>query len=688
MPTFAQVILPQKVGENKDTLTYRVPENMTPKIGQIVEVPLRNRKIKGVIYELSETEPPYKTKEIFGLTENAPHLQEWQVELMKWISDYYFAPLFRSLKIFLPVPFVKKKKINELAEGENPAYEFTPKNTLTEDQNSVLEKFEKTTKTISLLHGITGSGKTEIYLHIADKCLREGKQVAMLVPEISLTPQTVKHFSKHFKQNIAVIHSHLTAKEKEKQWQRIHKGEARIVIGSRSALFAPFTNLGIIIMDEEHDGSYKQDQSPRYNTLQVAEKMAELLKIKILTGSATPTLESYTKALNGDYELLELQNRAGTNTDATTGESETIHLPKTYIVDLRQELKKKNYSIFSELLQKKMREKLATKEQTILFLNRRGAASAVICRECGYVSKCAECEIPHTYHSKLTVEETTFHTERLICHHCGKIERVPHICPKCKSVYIKYIGLGTQRVEDELTKNLPEARLLRADRDTISGKDAFHKIYEAILNHQADILIGTQMIAFGLHLPNVNLVGIVLADLGLTIPNFRASEKTFQMITQVAGRAGRENGLGEVVIQTYLPDNYAIRSAAAHDYKGFYDQEIEIRKSLNYPPFSRLIKITISDTNNKICLEKAKSLCEKLEQIEKQTHAQQTTAQPDNHPTTQPHQITYYPALIPKLKTKYRWHVLITGPTPHEILKKLIPLEEGLTIDVDPMTTL
>jgi primosomal protein N' (replication factor Y) (superfamily II helicase) len=687
MPTFAEVILPQKVGEDKDTLTYRVPDDMQAAPGQIVDVSLRNKKVKGVIYSLSQNEPPYKTKEILGLTENAPHLQPWQIELMTWISDYYFAPLFRSLKIFLPVPFVKKKKITELAEGENPAYEFTPKNTLSEDQNAVLRKFEQTTKTVSLLHGITGSGKTEIYLHIANKCLSEGKQVAMLVPEISLTPQTVRHFEKHFKQNIAVIHSHLTAKAKENEWKRIHKGEARIVIGSRSALFAPFTNLGVIIMDEEHDSSYKQDQSPRYAALQVAEKMAELLKIKIITGSATPTLESYHKALSGEYDLLELQNRAGSNSNA-----DTINLPKTYVVDLREELKKKNYSIFSELLQEKLMQKLAAKEQSILFLNRRGAASSVICRECGYISKCKECEIPYTYHSKLTVEETTFHTERLICHHCGKIERVPHVCPNCKSTYIKYIGLGTQRVEDELTKNIPSARLLRADRDTITAKNAFHNIYEAILNHKADILIGTQMIAFGLHLPNVNLVGIVLADLGLTIPNFRSGERTFQMITQVAGRAGRGNGQGEVVIQTYNPDNYAIRSAAAHDYKGFYEQEIAIRKSLNYPPFSKLIKITVSDTSNKICMEKAQRICEQLEKYNAATTETATPPAADSSPAASSpapeNQITFYPAMIQKFKNKYRWHVLITGPQPQKILRKIIPLEAGVTIDVDPMTTL
>jgi primosomal protein N' (replication factor Y) (superfamily II helicase) len=659
---YANVLLPQKVGQNKETLTYRLPEGLNAEAGQIVEIPLRNRKVKGVILEFDDKEPPYKTRDIIKITENAPHLSARQLELMRWIADYNFSPLFRALKLFLPVPFIKKKKLIAETPAELAAYEFNPRNKLSDDQLAVLEKFNRTQKTVSLLHGITGSGKTEIYLHIADKNLQKGRQVLMLIPEISLTPQTLKHFENHFKQKIAVIHSRLTAKEKQREWMAIYKGEARIVIGSRSALFAPFRDLGCIILDEEHDSSYKQDQSPRYHAFDVAVKMAEMLDIKLIAGSATPTIESYYKAETGKFELLEMASRAQSHLGS--------RLPKTRIVDLREEIKKKNFSIFSEPLQEKIREKLAAKEQMILFLNRRGAASAVICRECGLVVKCDNCDMPLTYHTHYTVENSVYHAERLICHHCGRLEKVPRSCPKCRSIYIRYIGLGTQRVEDELGKMFPQARILRADRDTTSNKGGFKKIYDDFISHNADILVGTQMIAFGLHIPKVNLVGIVLADMGLTIPNFRSGEKTFQLITQVAGRAGRERILGDVVIQTYLPDHYAIRYAAAHDYKGFYNAELALRKELDYPPFSKLIKLTVADANNKTCLEKIQNLARELEA--------------NNNGET--HRITYYPALIPKFKNRYRWHILISGPDPARLLKKA-PNLEGTIIDTNPGST-
>jgi primosomal protein N' (replication factor Y) (superfamily II helicase) len=658
---FAEVLLPQKVGEKKDTLTYEIPENLKIEIGQIVEVPLRNRLTKGIIFGLSAETPPYKTKPVARIVENAPHLRTWQIDLLKWISAYYFAPLFKTLKLFLPVAFVKKKTLRAELPAELIPYSFNPKHTLNNQQKTALEKFEQTGKTVTLLHGITGSGKTEIYMHITNKYLLQDKQVLLLVPEISLTPQTLAHFKGHFGQQAAVIHSQLTSKQKQQAWMRIHSGEAKIIIGSRSALFAPFLNLGCIILDEEHDGSYKQDQSPRYNTLHVAEKIAKTLGIKLLAGSATPTIETYHKAKSGEYELLELADRAPTD---------NAGLPVTRIVDLREEIRKKNFSIFSEILQERMRARLGAGEQVIMFLNRRGAASAVICRECGYISKCEPCGVPMTYHNRYTVENSVYHAERLICHHCGRIEKVPHACPNCKSVFIRYIGVGTQRVEDEINRMDPKIRTLRADRDTTGKKDSFKKIYETFLKREADVLIGTQMIAFGLHIPGVNLVGIVLADMGLTVPNFRSAEKTFQLITQVAGRAGREKIGGEVVIQTYLPDHYAIRRAAAHDYLGFFEDEIKIRKSLSYPPFNKLIKVTIADTGNKVCQDKAMDLFNELKGLnEGQTHS-----------------LTYYPALIPKLKNRYRWHVLISGPQPEALLRKS-RLLEGAIIDVDPLST-
>jgi primosomal protein N' (replication factor Y) len=661
MSLFAEVLLPQKVGFNQQVLTYEIPDSLNIKRGHIVEVPLRSHSAKGVVFNISSKKPAFNTKPITRIVQNAPHLEIWQLSLLEWISDYYFCPLFKTLKLFLPVPFVKKKKlIADMPEAKS-AYEFDPKHILNDQQKSVLKKYASSDKKVALLHGITGSGKTEIYLHIADEHLKNGMQVLMLIPEISLTTQTVQRFEEHFKESMVVIHSQLTPKEKEKAWMKIHKGEAKIVIGSRSAIFAPFSNLGVIIMDEEHDSSYKQDQAPRYNTMDIAVKLANILDIKVIAGSATPSLETYYKALKNEYQLLELTERAG---------KLGTKLPNTHIVDLREELHKKNYSIFSEKMHAELTNKLETMEQSLLFLNRRGAASAVICRDCGYVAKCAKCEVPMTYHRRVTIENSVYDSERIICHHCGLIEKVPTVCPKCKSHYIKYIGLGTQKVEEELTKIFPKARVIRADRDTVKTRNAFKEIYLALQNNKVDVLIGTQMVAIGLHLPKINFVGVVLADLGLTIPNFRSSERTFQLLTQVAGRAGRESDMGEVIIQTYLPNHYAIQTAAKHDFKKFYDYEIEIRKELNYPPFSKLIKLTFKDKSIKNCTNKANQIIAELEK----------------HNTDQLHNITSYPSIIPKLKQMFRWHVLITGPDPRSLLKKCENLED-INIDVDPIST-
>jgi len=661
---YAEILLFQKVGENKDTLTYSLPGNLKLNLGTIVEAPLKNRKVKGIIYKIHNNKPAYSTKPIIGAVKNAPHLTSHQIELIDWIADYYFCPKFRALKLFVPVSIVKKKKISTVNNIDTSPFKLKFQHQLSDDQIKVLEQFEKSKNSVGLLHGITGSGKTEIYLHTVEKYLKRDKQVLILIPEISLSPQTQQRFEEHFHEPTRVIHSQLTLKQKEEAWLSIHSGKTRIIIGSRSALFAPFRDIGIIIIDEEHDHSYKQDQTPRYHAVNVAQRMAKTLKIKVLMGSATPSIESYYAAKKGIYELMNLNERP----------QKKSMLPQTKIVDLRQELKKKNFSIFSLDLQDKLNEKLNNKEQSLLFLNRRGAASAVICRVCGYVHNCDSCEIPMTYHKKFTVEDGTFNVERLICHHCGKIEKVPHTCPNCDSAYIKYIGLGTQRVEDELNKMFKGSRIIRADRDTTQKRDQFKQIYETFKNGQADILVGTQMIAIGLHLPKINLVGIVLADLGLTLPNFRASEQTFQLITQVAGRSGREQN-GDAIIQTYLPNHYAIRAAAKHDFTGFYEQEIKIRKELSQPPFSKLIKLTIKDKNNQRCI----NLTEKINKLLQESNKQHF----EEH-----FEINYYPALIPKLKDTYRWHILISGQNPAKLLKKINPINlKDVTIDVDPLST-
>lgn len=666
MPSkFAEILLPKKIGPTDKTLTYSIPEFLKDVgIGQLVEVPLRNRKEKGIITSIHSKKPSYSTKEIERIIPNAPHLAEWQIQLMHWIADYYFAPLFKSLRLFLPASFVRKKKLKALPTEESALMEqeLKFKHTLSEEQQKAIQTIKSTDKKICLVHGITGSGKTEIYLHIVENALKEGKQVLILIPEISLTPQMCQRFQAHFNEKTVAIHSQLTPKQKEQAWQSIHQGEAKIIIGSRSAIFAPFQNLAYIIIDEEHDNCYKQDQSPLYDAKEVAKKMAELLNITVVMGSATPTLETYYQATSGEIELIELSQRPT---------KDNLSLPKAKIIDLRAEINKKNYSIFSEDLQHLIEEKLSAKEQIILFLNRRGAASAVLCRTCGFVVNCPNCDIPMTYHRKMNVEGGIYNAERLVCHHCAHMDYPPKSCPQCKSAYIKFIGLGTQRVEEEINKLFPEARTLRADRDTTQKREQFKHMYETFKKGDADILIGTQMVAIGLHFPKVNLVGIILADVGLTIPDLRSSEKTFQLITQVAGRAGREKQ-GQAIIQSYLPNHYAIQAAANHDYHGFYEKEIALRKELNQPPFNKLAKITFKHNDNKKALNATVKLFHELEEL--------------NITNDSDHEVHYFPALIPRLHNKYRWHILISGPNPSKLLRKIKDFNGG-AVDIDPLFT-
>ncbi len=672
---FAEILLDQKVGKDKDTLTYKIPETLikSVELGNIVEITLRNRKTRGVIAKFHDHEPTYKTKEILEVAAKAPHLRPWQIELLFWMSDYYFCPAYKILKLFFPASITKKKKLAEWI----PHDEILQSNknlTLTPDQEKAVNTIFTTSKQTVLLHGITGSGKTEIYRRIAENTLNKGQQILMLVPEITLTPQTFQNFQQEFGDNIAILHSQLTAKQKENYWYRIFHGETNIIIGSRSALFAPFKNLGAIIMDEEHEPSYKQDQAPRYHSKDVAFKISKLLNIKVILGSATPSIETYYEAYKGNYELIELKNRIQVN--------EPTSLPQVTIVDLRDEIKKKNYSIFSELLSEKLNKKIEQHEQAILFLNRRGSASAVLCRECGHIEKCEQCDVALTYHKRLSIEELNLPAERLICHHCGIIKKVPTLCPNCQSAFIRYIGLGTQKIEETVLRDYPKARTIRADRDTVQHRDSFEKIYNAFKNHEADILIGTQMIGKGLHLPQVNLVGVVLADLSLTIPDFRSAERTFQILTQVAGRAGRQGSKGEVVIQTYLPDNYAIRAAAAHNYAGFFEEEMKIRKAFNYPPFSKIVKITLVDAKAEKAHQKAKRLFEILNE-------ENQTPELQNLPTV----IALYPAFIHKLQNKYRWNILLTGQNPSLLLKRSHEKnpddweDAGIRIDVDPLSS-
>ncbi|MDG4523766.1 primosomal protein N', partial [Streptococcus suis] len=437
-----------------------------------------------------------------------------------------------------------------------------------------------------LLQGVTGSGKTEVYLQVIDRVLKMGKTAIMLVPEISLTPQMTNRFISRFGQQVAILHSGLSDGEKYDEWRKIEAGNAQVVVGARSAIFAPLTNLGVIIIDEEHEATYKQDSNPRYHARDVAKLRADYNRATLVLGSATPSLETRARASRGVYGRLTLNQRA----------NPLARIPEVEVVDFRDYIGQQEASNFTPVLIDKIREKLARKEQVVLMLNRRGYSSFVMCRDCGSVDQCPNCDISLTLHMD---------TKTMNCHYCGFQKGIPQTCPNCQSRSIRYYGTGTQKAYDELQELLPEARILRMDVDTTKKKGAHEDLLERFGRGEADILLGTQMIAKGLDFPNVTLVGVLNADTALNLPDFRSSERTFQLLTQVAGRAGRADKEGEVLIQTYNPNHYAIAFAKEQNYEGFYRYEMGIRKNLGYPPYYFTVGLTFSHKSEEFVVKKA-----------------------------------------------------------------------------------
>ncbi len=537
-----------------------------------------------------------------------------------------------------------------------------------------------------LLHGITGSGKTEIYMRAAEETLRMGKQVMILVPEIALTPQTVRRFLARFPGQVGLIHSRLSTGERYDTWRRARAGILPLIVGPRSALFAPLPDLGLIILDECHDAAYHQeDIQPNYDAVETAITYARLTNSALILGSATPNVSLYARAQHENWTILKLpvrilahrkaveaqlaeireNNPDGAGIHAGEGATAAMNLPPVKIIDMRQELKSGNRSIFSHALQEALQQVFELHQQAILFLNRRGTATYVFCRQCGYTLKCPRCDLPLTFH---------IDQGGLVCHTCNYRRQSPKTCPQCNSGQIRHFGIGTEKVESDVQAMFPGIRTLRWDAETTRQKGAHDLLLQAFMNHQADVLIGTQMLAKGLDLPLVTLVGVVLADVGLQLPDYNAGERTFQLLTQVAGRAGRSPLGGRVILQTFQPEHYAIRAASRHDYSGFYKQEMLHRKRLRYPPYARLVRLEIRSTNPEKAEAEARSMARQVQEWIREGGHRGTEI------------IGPVPCFFGKQNTFFRWQIVLRGPNPTEVLRGKSLAD--WRIEVDPSSLL
>ena len=652
MSKYANIIVDISHEKLDKTFQYRVPDELEDviKIGVAVDVPFGNRQISGYVVELTD-EAEFdvnKIKPIIGIKAQSVAIESQLIELAGWIKDNYGSTMNQALKTVIPIKketkavcrrnlhlaISEKDAMQKLAFFEdkhqtararllrelinlkeldysivtgklnvssavikaltqqgiisvestndyrNPISHLAQKEysiSLNEQQQSVVDtvcqEYEHGQRNTYLLKGVTGSGKTEVYMELISYMISKGKQAIVLIPEIALTYQTVMRFYNRFGNRVSIMNSRLSAGERYDQFQRAKNGDIDIMIGPRSALFTPFSNIGIIIIDEEHENSYKSETTPRYHAREVAKKRASMNDACVVLGSATPSVDSYYSAMCGQYKLLEMKKRVSDK-----------KLPKCEVIDLRAELKAGNRSILSERLQELMEQRLLDKQQIMLFLNRRGVSGFMSCRECGYVVKCPHCDVSLSQHNN----------GKMVCHYCGYEIPTPTVCPSCGSKYISGFRAGTQKIEMMVQRRFPNARILRMDFDTTRTKDSYEKILSAFANREADILIGTQMIVKGHDFPNVTLVGVLAADMALHVNDFHAAERTFQLLTQAAGRAGRGQLPGNVVIQTYDPDNYAIEAAREQNYEKFYEQEIEYRQMMFYPPVWNLLLIICS----------------------------------------------------------------------------------------------
>ena len=737
----AEIIINTSAKKLNRTFDYKVPKELEEQImiGSKVLVPFGNKKEpeEGFVVGFKET-TEYKVKEISKLEDM---LSDKQIELAKWMAKRYFCNISDCIKLMqtpgtrtknkekrvqdkiINTIYLKKEyseiefeietnqiksekqikilkfikdnegatipeiemftncsraiintlikngylEIIETKIARNPLaskkIERTNKLNLTEEQGKAYEKIEKAIEEKRyeqfLLFGVTGSGKTEIYMQLIEKVIQNGKKAIMLVPEISLTPQMIERFISRFgKDKLAVIHSKLSIGERHDEWNKIKENKANIIIGARSAIFAPVQNLGIIIIDEEHDTSYKSEATPKYNAIEIANKISKEEKIPLVLGSATPDISTYYKSQEGKITRLELTKRAN-----------NANLPKIEIIDLKQELANGNRSMLSFELYKSIEENLKNHYQTILFLNRRGYSTFIMCRDCGYTVKCKNCNISMTYHS---------FEKKLKCHYCGYEEPIVTTCPECGSKKIRYFGTGTQKLEDEIHKQFPKATTTRMDIDTVTKKNSHEEILNEFKNKGIDILIGTQMVVKGHHFPKVTLVGVVAADSSLNMDDYRANEKTFQILVQVAGRAGREKLPGKVIIQSYNPENFSIQSAKNQNYIEFYQTEIALRKQLKYPPFCDIIVIGFNSNSES-----------KIKTISENMYKSLTEKNLENCNIYKPS-----PSPIDKIQNRYRWRIIIKSNMNEKLndilnqeLRKIYEKNDrsvNISIDVNP----
>ncbi len=610
-----------------------------------------------------------------------------QVEAYAWLNRRLRLRPNRSMTLesILAATDFNRQTINALAERgsieiveaeAHPIPEHTPGRRatleLTDEQHQAYEAINaglRAGRNRYLLHGVTGSGKTEVYFRVIADTLAAGRSAILLVPEIGLAGQLIQRARARFGGQALLIHSALSDQDRRTNWDRAAAGEPVLIVGPRSALFAPAHNVGVIVVDEEHDAAYKQDQPPRYHARAVAEKLAELHDAALILGSATPDVETNFEAQRSDWSVVQLRERIGARIADEEGRvrAHPAPLPRVDIIDMRGELRSSNTSIFSRRLQSLLNQRLARQEQTILFLNRRGMSTIVQCRSCGWVSACPYCDVPLVYHRTI---------QRLVCHRCGFRARQPHRCPECSSERIGYFGAGTQRVESEIAEIVPEARIMRWDQDALRAGITHEDLLERVEAGAVDIIIGTQMVAKGLDLPNVTLVGVINADTYLHLPDFRSAERTYQMLAQVAGRAGRRAAGGEVVIQTYSPSHYAILAAAAHDYDAFYVEEIAFRRIHGYPPYKRLARLLTRHADE----AKARSAAEEL--------AEDLT----DFLVANPHYdgvdlIGPAPAFAARFRGQYGWQVLVRGDRGPAMLADFnVPY--GWAVDIDPVSML